>query len=70
MIARLTSGDDAGVPVEMASLVEQLHRRARLMYGDEAGEMSAIRLYEDAVGVSLRARSAAPVKPATTSPDS
>ena len=58
---------DAGVPVEMASLVEQLHRRARLHYGDEAGEMSAIRLYEDAVGVSLRSPSAAP---ATTSPDS
>jgi 3-hydroxyisobutyrate dehydrogenase len=51
---------DAGVPVEMASLVEQLHRRARLSYGDDAGEMSAIRLYEDAVGVSLRSRAAAP----------
>jgi len=49
---------DAGVPVEMASLVEQLHRRARVTYGDDAGEMSAIRLYEDAVGVSLRAHSA------------
>jgi 3-hydroxyisobutyrate dehydrogenase len=58
---------DAGVPVEMASLVEQLHHRARLVYGDDAGEMSAIRLYEDAVGVSLRSRSA---PPATTSPDS
>jgi 3-hydroxyisobutyrate dehydrogenase len=61
---------DAGVPVEMASLVEQMHRRARLHYGDDAGEMSVIRLYEDAVGVSLRARSAPPVQPATTSPDS
>ena len=49
---------DAGVPVEMASLVEQLHRRARALYGDDAGEMSAIRLYEDAAGVALRARSA------------
>jgi 3-hydroxyisobutyrate dehydrogenase len=58
---------DAGVPVEMASLVEQLHHRARLHYGDDAGEMSAIRLYEDAVGVSLRSPSA---PPATTSPDS
>jgi 3-hydroxyisobutyrate dehydrogenase len=61
---------DAGVPVEMAALVEQLHRRARLHYGDAAGEMSAIRLYEDAAGVSLRARSAPPLEPATTSPDS
>ncbi|HEX5194571.1 MAG TPA: NAD(P)-dependent oxidoreductase [Solirubrobacteraceae bacterium] len=58
---------DAGVPVEMAALVEQLHRRARLTYGDDAGEMSAIRLYEDAAGVSLRLPSAAP---ATTTPDS
>jgi 3-hydroxyisobutyrate dehydrogenase len=57
---------DAGVPVEMASLVEQLHQRARLSYGDEAGEMSAIRLYEDAVGVPLRSPSA----PTTTRPDS
>jgi 3-hydroxyisobutyrate dehydrogenase len=52
---------DAGVPVEMAALVEQLHRRARTLYGDDAGEMSAIRLYEDAAGVSLRARSAPPL---------
>jgi 3-hydroxyisobutyrate dehydrogenase len=49
---------DAGVPVEMASLVEQLNRRAQVTYGDEAGEMSAIRLYEDAVGVELRSRAA------------
>ncbi|MGA2012368.1 MAG: NAD(P)-dependent oxidoreductase [Solirubrobacteraceae bacterium] len=45
---------DVGVPVELASLVEQIHRRARAAYGDEAGEMSAIRLYEDLTGVQLR----------------
>ncbi len=45
---------DAGVPVEMAALVEQIHRRARVRYGDEAGEMSAIRLYEELAGVQLR----------------
>ena len=45
---------DAGVPVEMTALVEQIHRRARARYGDEAGEMSAIRLYEDLAGVELR----------------
>jgi 3-hydroxyisobutyrate dehydrogenase len=50
---------DAGVPVEMASLVEQIHRRARSAYGDEAGEMSAIRLYEDLAGRSLRSSSEA-----------
>ena len=45
---------DVGVPVELAALVEQLHRRARAVYGDAAGEMSALRLYEDAAGVHLR----------------
>jgi 3-hydroxyisobutyrate dehydrogenase len=45
---------DAGVPVELTALVEQIHRRARVLYGDEAGEISAIRLYEDLAGLQLR----------------
>jgi 3-hydroxyisobutyrate dehydrogenase len=45
---------DVGLPVELSSLVEQIHRRARAAYGDDAGEMSAIRLYEDLAGVDLR----------------
>jgi 3-hydroxyisobutyrate dehydrogenase len=45
---------DVGVPVELTALVEQIHRRARSTYGDDAGEISAIRLYEDLVGVKLR----------------
>ncbi|HEY2321013.1 MAG TPA: NAD(P)-dependent oxidoreductase [Solirubrobacteraceae bacterium] len=45
---------DVGVPVELSPLVEQIHRRARAAYGDEAGEMSAVRLYEDLAGVELR----------------
>jgi 3-hydroxyisobutyrate dehydrogenase len=45
---------DMGVPVELSSLVEQIHRRARAVYGDDAGEMSAVRLYEDLAGVQLR----------------
>jgi 3-hydroxyisobutyrate dehydrogenase len=47
---------DAGVPVELSSLVEQIHRRARAVYGDDAGEMSVVRLYEDLAGVELRWR--------------
>ncbi len=47
---------DVGVPAEMAALVEQIHRRARVAYGDRAGEMSAIRLYEDLAQTQLRAR--------------
>ena len=37
------------------ALVEQIHRRARAAYGDAAGEMSAIRLYEDLARLQLRA---------------
>jgi 3-hydroxyisobutyrate dehydrogenase len=45
---------DAGVPAELSALVEQIHRRARAAYGDDAGEMSAIRLYEDLARTTLR----------------
>ena len=45
---------DVGVPVELSPLVEQIHRRARTVYGDEAGEMSVVRLYEDLAGLELR----------------
>jgi 3-hydroxyisobutyrate dehydrogenase len=45
---------DVGVPAEMAALVEQIHRRAQASYGDAAGEMSAIRLYEDLAHLTLR----------------
>jgi 3-hydroxyisobutyrate dehydrogenase len=45
---------DVGMPVELTGLVEQIHRRARVEYGDDAGEISAIRLYEDLAGVELR----------------
>jgi 3-hydroxyisobutyrate dehydrogenase len=45
---------DVGMPVELTALVEQIHRRARTAYGDDAGEISALRLYEDLAGVRLR----------------
>ena len=45
---------DVGMPVEMTALVEQIHRRARATYGDDAGEISPIRLYEDLAGIKLR----------------
>jgi 3-hydroxyisobutyrate dehydrogenase len=45
---------DVGVPAELAAVVEALNARARSEYGDAAGEMSAVRLYEDAAGVRLR----------------
>ncbi|HUA49425.1 MAG TPA: NAD(P)-dependent oxidoreductase [Solirubrobacteraceae bacterium] len=45
---------DVGVPVELTALVEQIHRRVRNLYGDDAGEISAVRLYEDLAGVRVR----------------
>jgi 3-hydroxyisobutyrate dehydrogenase len=45
---------EVGVPAELSALVEQIHRRARAVYGDDAGEISAVRLYEDLAGVRLR----------------
>ena len=45
---------DVGVPAELSALVEQIHRRARAVYGDDAGEISAVRLYEDLAGIRLR----------------
>ncbi|HSC04756.1 MAG TPA: NAD(P)-dependent oxidoreductase [Solirubrobacteraceae bacterium] len=45
---------EVGLPVELSALVEQIHRRARAAYGDEAGEISALRLYEDLAGIRLR----------------
>jgi 3-hydroxyisobutyrate dehydrogenase len=47
-------GRELGVPLELSALVEQLHRRARAIYGDRAGELSAVRLVEDAAGMKLR----------------
>jgi len=47
-------GRDLGVPLELSALVEQLHRRARALYGDRAGELSAVRMVEEAAGIKLR----------------
>ena len=45
---------DAGVPVEVSAVVEQVYRRARAQYGDAGGEMLPIRLLEDLTGSPLR----------------
>jgi 3-hydroxyisobutyrate dehydrogenase len=47
---------EVNMPVELTGLVEQIHRRARAAYGDEAGEISVVRLYEDLAGAPLRLR--------------
>lgn len=43
-----------GVPTELSALVEQIYRRARARYGDRAGEMTPVKLYEDLIGRDLR----------------
>jgi 3-hydroxyisobutyrate dehydrogenase len=43
-----------GVPVEVSGLVEQIYRRARAQYGDRAGEMTPVKLYEELAGIDLR----------------
>lgn len=45
---------DLKVPVELSALVEQVFRRARRAYGDLAGEMTPVRLWEDLLGAPLR----------------
>jgi 3-hydroxyisobutyrate dehydrogenase len=45
---------EAGVPVELSALVEQIHRRARARFGEDAGELSAVRLYEELAAAPLR----------------
>ena len=48
------AGRDVGVSVELSALVEQIYRRARSVYGDAAGEMSPVRLYESLAGRDFR----------------
>ena len=43
-----------GVPVELSAVAEQVFRRARAAFGDAAGEMSPVRLYEDIAQLELR----------------
>lgn len=47
------------VPVEVGAVAEQVFRRARAAYGDLAGEMSPVKLYEDIAGIELRMEAAA-----------
>ena len=51
----LDLGARAGIDVVVARLVEQLHQRALQAYGPTSGEMSVVKLYEDAAGALFRA---------------
>ncbi len=47
-------GRDVGMPSELSALVEQIYRRAKVTFGDRAGEMSPVRLYETLAGRDFR----------------
>lgn len=59
---------EASVPAEVSALVEQVFRRARAQFGDLAGEMSPVRLYEQIAGIDLRV-GAVPAERDTQRPD-
>ena len=48
-------GDELGVPLELANLVEQTFIRAREEYGGSAWSPMVVKLLEDALGTDLRA---------------
>lgn len=45
---------EVNVPVEASAVVEQVFRRARAQFGDRAGEMTPVKLYEQVTGIELR----------------
>ena len=51
----LDLGREAGVPLELAGLVEHTFRRAREVYGGSAWSPMVVKLLEDALGTDLRA---------------
>ena len=50
----LSLGHELDVPLELASLVSELHRRALAHYGDVDGELLGARLIAERAGVTLR----------------
>jgi 3-hydroxyisobutyrate dehydrogenase len=50
----LELGERTGVDIAVARLVEQLHQRALEKYGPKSGEMSVVKLYEEAAGAPFR----------------
>lgn len=48
-------GDKTGIDAAVSRIVEQLHLRALDTYGPKSGEMSVVKLYEEAAGTLFRA---------------
>jgi len=47
-------GEATGIDSPVSQLVEQIHQRALQQYGPKSGEMSVVKLYEDAAGGPFR----------------
>ena len=47
-------GDKTGIDTAVARIVEQLHQKALATYGAKSGEMSVVKLYEEAAGQLFR----------------
>jgi 3-hydroxyisobutyrate dehydrogenase len=50
----LDLGEKTGIDIPVAKLVEQLHQQALNHFGAKSGEMSVVKLYEDAAGGPFR----------------
>ena len=50
----LELGERTGIDIAVAKLVEEIHQRALAKYGPKSGEMSVVKLYEDAAGTQFR----------------
>jgi 3-hydroxyisobutyrate dehydrogenase len=50
----LELGERTGVDIAVSRLVEELHQRALQKYGPKSGEMSVVKLYEEAAGAPFR----------------
>ena len=50
----LDLGEKTGIDIPVAKLVEELHQRALSAYGAKSGEMSVVKIYEDAAGSPFR----------------
>lgn len=48
-------GEKTGIDTKVAHIVEQLHQQALSTYGPKSGEMSVVKLYEEAAGQLFRA---------------
>ena len=47
-------GEKTGIDTAVARIVEQLHQKALDTYGAKSGEMSVVKLYEEAAGRFFR----------------